>query len=81
MNEKTFTREVEFDGGHVRLYATAKSEGVLQEYFSIGIHSGQVSAGFTTYDFETLKKIRDMCDDALSELKGGNDEKRNNNDN
>lgn len=90
MKEITAHKNVELDGGTIRIYAArgenpfmkvVTDEVSISEYVAFSFFTGQIETKLTTDNIESIRQLRDACDEVIAKIEGGIDEKDNNNDN
>lgn len=88
--EITAHKNVELDGGTIRIYAArgenefmkaVTEEVTISEYVAISFFAGQIETKITTDSIEGIRQLRDACNEVIEKIEGGNDEKSNSNDN
>lgn len=88
--EITAYKNVELDGGTIRIYAARgenpfmealTKEVTISEYVAFSFFTGQIETKLTTDNIESIRQLRDACNEVIEKIEGGIDEKNNNNDN
>lgn len=88
--EITAHKNVELDGGTIRIYAArgenpfmevVTNEVTISEYVAFSFFTGQIETKLTTDNIESIRQLRDACNEVIEKIEGGIDENNGNNDN
>lgn len=83
-------KNVELDGGTIRIYAARgenpfmqalTKEVTISEYVAFSFFTGQIETKLTTDNIESIRQLRDACNEVIEKIEGKNDENNSNNDN